>query len=139
MAKSKPMTITKAKEKAWPMFSKYIRLKASNQQGLVKCITCEAWGPWDIWAQAGHFIPGRGNAVLYDERQVHPQCYHCNCNLYGNWPVYLVAMTDMHGPKIVSEMILNSRMVVTMYASDHIAVFEKYSMLFKKLSKERGV
>lgn len=49
--------------------------------------------------QAGHYIPGRHNAYLFDEIQVHAQCYYCNGPLKGNWPQYYNMMLRDHGKK----------------------------------------
>jgi len=78
-------SMSKAKRKAWSAFSLYIRISASDINGNAKCVTCGAVKSYkDL--QAGHFIPGRRNAVLFSEEGVHPQCYHCNIGLNGNWP-----------------------------------------------------
>ena len=44
--------------------------------------------------QAGHFIPGRTDAILFDVRQVHAQCYRCNTKLQGMWHKYFLFMLD---------------------------------------------
>ena len=87
MRKKKKDTLTTAKDKAWKAFSKYIRLHYADENGYVKCVTC---GFTDHWTrqQAGHFIDGRSNTVLFDERLVYPQCGFCNISLRGNKEKY---------------------------------------------------
>lgn len=88
-----------AKDKAWGSFSIYIRtrdcLRFTGDPTQGKCITCNK--PFDFkHLQAGHFINGRGNAVLFDERLVYSQCYFCNCKppfgLNGNLINYTLFM-----------------------------------------------
>lgn len=136
LKKPKVVKIGPIKKKAWTIFSRYVRLRASDQNGLACCFTCEIWSPWEF-LEGGHFIPGRGNRVLYDERQVHPQCHHCNCTLHGNWPVYLVKMTDLHGPKIVSEMILTAKVSLQMKAYEHQEIHDRYQKKFEDLLNSR--
>lgn len=136
LTKPKTIKIGPIKKKAWAIFSRYIRLRAADENGLAKCFTCEIWSPWE-YLQGGHFIPGRGNRVLYDERQVHPQCSHCNTTLHGNWTVYLVKMTDLHGPNVVSEMILTAKVTLQMKAYEHQGIYEKYSKKFKLLENSK--
>jgi len=47
--------------------------------------------------QGGHFIPGRHNANLFNERGVHAQCYNCNVNLKGNTLNYRRAIIKLYG------------------------------------------
>lgn len=73
-----------AKDKAWDSFSIYIRtrdcLRFTGDPTQGKCITCNK--PFDFkHLQAGHFINGRGNAVLFDERLVYSQCLTSESNI----------------------------------------------------------
>ena len=100
-----------AKRKAWDAFSRFIRLrdalKTTGTTTILLCYTCDKEYPaFGLGcAQAGHFIEGRGNLVLFDERQVHGQCYNCNVNLKGRWSVYLRKMRLEHGVDLVETMI----------------------------------
>ena len=98
--KTKTKGIRYWKKKACVEFSKYIRLrdalKTTGTKDTVICYTCKksypAFGVGCV--QAGHFVPGRGNSILFDERGVHAQCYNCNVNLKGNWPEYMRYMIE---------------------------------------------
>lgn len=76
--KKKP-TVSKLKKKLWrDYFSPYIRLRYADQHtGLVTCVTCGEVKHWKI-GDAGHFLPGRSSAILFDIRNVHFQCKPCN-------------------------------------------------------------
>jgi hypothetical protein len=105
----KTITVSKVKKKAWVEFSKYIRTRDSitfspDGENVVICYTCERTIPYKQ-AQAGHFQPGRYPIFLFDERQVHAQCYRCNINLKGNWPRYYEKMVNEYGKEEVEEMI----------------------------------
>lgn len=77
--KSTPRAL--AKKKAWEAFSLYIRTRdcirftGDPEQGM--CVTCKSFKPRKE-LQAGHFVGGRGNAVLFDERLVYSQDGYCN-------------------------------------------------------------
>lgn len=75
----------------WPTFSRYIRLRdclrTTGRATHGKCVTCGKIKPMKQ-LQAGHFIPGRTDAILFDPKQVHAQCYRCNMKLQGMWHVY---------------------------------------------------
>ncbi|MFW9872167.1 MAG: recombination protein NinG [Candidatus Thorarchaeota archaeon] len=82
--KRKIKTIKDYKKEAWKWFSVYIRLKYSQEDGWVQCVTCKKWFHWRR-IQAGHFVGGRKNNVLLNEKVVRPQCFHCNVGLKGNY------------------------------------------------------
>lgn len=90
-------------EYLWPTFSWYIRMRdclattGTTTHGI--CCTCgkrkRISGQGQL--QAGHFIPGRTDAILFDEYQVHAQCYRCNNLLQGMWHKYYIFMCHKHG------------------------------------------
>ena len=94
--KAKKPSIKALKDKAWVQFSRYIRLKYSDQNGVCKCITCGKSMHWKE-AQAGHGIPGRSAGILFLEEIVRPQCYRCNVPMRGMQEVFIPYLIDMYG------------------------------------------
>lgn len=67
------------KQRTWEVFSKYIRLRDSDEFGYCTCCTCGTVRYWEKdGMQAGHFLDGRGNSILFEETCVHAQCNICN-------------------------------------------------------------
>ena len=99
------------KKKAWDEFSILRRLEFALETTGTKdqliCCTCGKQYPaFGVGcAQAGHFVPGRGNAILFDKRGVHGQCYNCNCRLKGNWPNYMAFMMNRYDREVVDELL----------------------------------
>jgi len=94
------------KEELWRLISRYVRLKAADSDGYVECVTC---GNKMFWlkdgAQAGHFVPqAQGDAVRFDLRNIHVQCYRCNINLGSNGPEYNAFMLRTYGQKTIDEL-----------------------------------
>lgn len=99
-----------AKDKAWESFSRYIRTRdclrftGNPEEGV--CVTCKREYPFKQ-LQAGHFIQGRGNSVLFDERIVYSQCGGCNMNppygKGGNHVEYFRFMLDEWGLEKIDE------------------------------------
>ena len=119
----------KAKEKAWRIFSKYIRLKYADRNGYVKCVTC---GKRDHYKNlhAGHFIDGRNNSILFNERLVFPQCFHCNSKLMGclagNKVSYTLFMLKRYSKKQIEEFESMKFQTKKMGISDFKDIEEKY-------------
>lgn len=122
--------VKKAKAKAWRAFSKYVRLRdcmlscGTTEYG--KCCTCGKVFAFDR-LQAGHFIPGRNNSILFDPRCVHAQCV--GCNMYGNGqqPAYYAFMLDRYGRQTIDELFRQANLSMKLTAQD----YEEYARKFQ--------
>jgi hypothetical protein len=99
--KTKPREkLSTVKKKAWAAFSEYVRtrdcLRTTGCASFGLCITCGKRNHFKL-LQAGHFIAGRHNAVLFSEKGVHAQCYNCNINLKGATLEYRRKIIEMYG------------------------------------------
>lgn len=117
----KPISLSAIKKKVWKQFSIYIRLRdcieTTGTPDYGTCFTCKQMKNFKE-LQAGHFTPGRTNSVLFDEKVVHAQCYHCNVGLKGNWPAYYERMVALHGLEEVERIIAQRNDVVKYSVSD---------------------
>ena len=120
-------TLTK---KRWKLTSKYIRLTyADPHTGMSHCVTCgKVYHYKDL--QAGHFIPqAQGNAVKWDFRNIHPQCYRCNINLGGNGAEYYPFMEEVYGKEVINELRALSNTTVKISREEHLEVIENLKQL----------
>jgi hypothetical protein len=101
-----------ARQKAWYAFSRYIRhrdcLLTTGGTDYGICCTCGNTFPFER-LQAGHFIPGRNNAILFDTRGVNAQCVGCNMYANGRQPKYHEWMIDHHGQEVIDELFHRAR------------------------------
>lgn len=94
--KTKSKSISYLKKKTWSLFSEFIRKRGCSHDGINTCVTCGINAHWkDL--QAGHFIDGRNNSVLFNEEIVWPQCMRCNIFLKGNKIQYVQFMVRTLG------------------------------------------
>ena len=105
-------TLKKQKASTWSAFSTYIRLRDAYAYykthpmanfGDCACCTCGRVYPYKK-LQAGHFIPGRTNSILFDERGVYAQCYGCNCGKQGNGVEFFRFMQKVQGESVIDEL-----------------------------------
>jgi len=100
MAKRQDSPLTKAKKDLSRIFSTYIRTRdclattGMLDEGL--CCTCKRRYPLKK-LQAGHFIPGRMDSILFEPTCVHAQCYRCNMRRQGEWVKYYRFMQKKYG------------------------------------------
>lgn len=103
MATKKTYTVNQLKKKAWKLVSEYVRRSNADWKGDVRCVTCQKTMPWKE-AQAGHFIQGRRNAVVFDLRHIYPQCMPCNVFRHGNLIAYYPFMIKQVGEEVIEEL-----------------------------------
>ena len=140
MAKLK--TLKYWKKKAWEAFSKYVRARdAIGTTGKIDyctCITCGKVKPtFGIGCiQAGHFVPGRRNAILFDEECTNGQCYGCNCGQGGMWVEYEAVMVKWYGLEKVEEMKLRKHKTVKYTITDYQEIKSKYKQKFNDIQAD---
>jgi hypothetical protein len=100
--KTKKHGVSWWKTKCWTLFSEIVRDQGC-ERGYGNCVTCGKRKHFSE-LQAGHFIQGRHNSILFDFRGCHPQCFHCNIGLKGNVLNYYDYMKAKYGMKVINEL-----------------------------------
>lgn len=126
--KKKKLTTGQWKKKAWKEFSIFIRTFDANAQGMVQCCTCSSVKHWKE-LQAGHFIAGRLNSNLFEERGVHAQCGLCNVVKKGNGPAYYKFMLALYGQEVIDELMRQNDQTHKWLPGELQGLFEKYKAL----------
>lgn len=120
------------KKKLWKLTSDYVRLSESDGY-FGQCVTCGIRKQWRK-LQAGHFIPkAQGNAVYFDLRNVHTQCFRCNINLGGNGPEYYPYMLTRYGQETIDELRRLSNTTVKFTQSDYLEMIEDMKQKLEEL------
>lgn len=130
------MTTSKAKQKAWTAFSRYIRtrdcIRFTGDPEYGKCVTCDRPYPYKQ-LQAGHFIAGRTSAVLFDEEAVYSQCYGCNVGRGGAHVEYFVFMEQEHGREKIDELRAKRHQKVKYTEFDYERIRKDYDDKYEAL------
>ena len=130
--KPKKVSLTKLKKRAWAQFSKYIRLKYADKNGMECCYTCGKKAHWKQM-QAGHGIGGRNNSVLFMEEVVRPQCAGCNLWGGGKYSIFAEKLISEYGPIAYAKFVKKSNETVVYKAYNYEAIYEAYKDLVKEL------
>ena len=106
MAARKKSTVAQEVEKAAKLLQRYVRLKASDDDGYCQCVTC---GKVDHYKamQGGHFYSRRHTVFKLFEENISVQCPACN-----QWGMkttkiqeaYRIYMEDMYGARRIRAM-----------------------------------
>jgi hypothetical protein len=109
-------------------FSAYIRLRDSDIDGYITCITCGD-RVHHAMAQCGHYMK-RGNAsTRYDLKNSAGQCSTCNCARDGMQEDHAYAIDKLYGAGTADKLERQSR------EERHYAEFE-LSAMYKELQAE---
>ena len=101
---AKKPTRTKLVKKLDVVFSKYIRLSNSDNNGYCTCVTCGNKFYWKE-IQAGHFMSRKHYSTRWDENNVKPQCVACNVYRAGEKYKYSLYL----GNKLSEELYIKSK------------------------------
>lgn len=78
---------------------------------------------------AGHFVGGRHNSVLFDPRNCHQQCTYCNRYLHGNVLVYNDVLIQRYGIEVVMELRRKDREIKRWTSKELLEIWEHYKNL----------
>jgi hypothetical protein len=121
-----------AKSKADKYFSKYIRLRDSDSNGLSKCITCGTFKSWKEM-DCGHFISRRFESVRYDEQNAHAQCKKCNRFENGNQFEHGMKLDKKYGEGTAESLLQKSKMICRRKKSDYEWIAKEYKQKIEQL------
>jgi hypothetical protein len=93
---------------AWDIFSKFIRIKGSDENGMTECYTCGEKLHWKK-LQAGHFHHSK---LDFDERNIHKQCVRCNKWLSGNLAIYATKLALELGVTGMKKLLLDANTTI---------------------------
>ncbi len=118
-------------------FSLYIRLRDSDSNGILLCISC---GEPVFWkkADAGHFIKRQHKATRFDEKNVNGQCRNCNWLKQGNDINYKIGLEKKYGPGIADRLELAGRRTFHLGKFELKIIADNYRMKFNKIKKEKN-
>lgn len=101
-------TLEEMRQQAMKSRQLLCRLAEADDNGYVKCWTCDAVRYYSSGMQGGHFVPRQNRHYCIDPRNIHPQCEDCNGNgmkFHGKEAVYTLRMQEMYGLELVDKML----------------------------------
>lgn len=90
------------------LFQKLVRLKAADNHGCARCVTC---GKVQSIKEmnASHFISRKNKTTILDPMNVHVACVNCNKHKGGNLVAYREYLVGRYGEQAVQDLEARGR------------------------------
>lgn len=118
------------------IFSKFIRLRDSNDQGICKCITSgqmDEWGSMD----AGHFMSRNNFSTRWHEQNVNAQSRKDNRFLGGRQYEHSLAIDKKYGEGTAEKLLILSKQPKKFADFELEELIKYYTEQVKQLKKEK--
>jgi len=134
------------KAATWQAFSRYKRrldcFRTTGTSIVGVCITCNKRFQFG-YLQAGHYISGRTNAVLFNLKFVNAQCPICNEVHHGKTKRYREVLVARHGEAYVDRWEnklkgMGSRGAISDRDINWVSRRKRYNRLYDKLMRDEG-
>ena len=135
-------TIKTYKKTVWKACADYVKAREADTYGMVFCVTCNLKMHFkDPICNAGHFVPGRGNAVLFDDAHIFPQCINCNFGGAGEQYKYGLFLKKKYGyDDATIDEIRHMRHEIKKFTLQELKeIKNRFDSETKKLLKEKGL
>jgi len=109
-------------------FSRYIRMKAADENGLCECVTCGARKHYKQM-HCGHFIKRQHMSVRFDEVNCGAQCVKCNLYNGGCQDMYATYILKTHGEKVLLDLMDKKKEVKKWTRAELEDLIDKYEAL----------
>lgn len=118
------------------LFSIYIRLRDSDENGYGRCISCGKIVHWKD-ADAGHFVNRKHLNLRYDEMNVNLQCRSCNRFDEGNSAGYTQGLIKKYGENIIEVLRVKKSFIKKYSPFDYGVLCEYFKNKIKRIKKSK--
>lgn len=123
--------------KLWKIFSTYIRLRDSDENGFCRCITCGRVAFYKKM-DCGHGLGRQHLGIKYNEKNNHAQCGNCNLD-GGRQDVYKEEVNKRYGENTWALLELAKKQVCRWTDFEIYALTTHYKQEVKRLMAEKGL
>lgn len=120
------------------IFSIYIRLKYADDNGNVKCFTCDNTHHYKA-IQNGHFQSRRYMSTRFHTNNCRPQCYACNVGLHGQQYIFGANLDKQIGSNTAETMILLSKQQKKFSLQEYQELIQHYTEEVANLKLQKGI
>ena len=131
------MSLSKAKKKLDTVFSQFIRLRGSNDEGWGNCWTCGSLRRWQD-VDCGHFITRKKLSTRWMETNCQFQCKQCNMN-GGQQYVFSKKLDEFHGEGTAEAIPIASNRTRKFSVHELEEMYQYYKKRVDEIKQSRGM
>lgn len=120
------------------VFSEFIRLRDSRDDGTFVCISCGRLLPYEQ-ADCGHYINRKHMSTRFSEKNCNAQCRSCNRFDEGNIQGYRRGLVAKYGEQAVLMLEASKNRINKIAEFEYQAMIDHYRKEVKRLKKEKGI
>lgn len=120
------------------IFSEAIRLRDADDNGFIRCISCQSVKRWRE-ADNGHYIRRGPKTTRWDERNCNAQCKQCNGLQDGNKSGYTKGLIRKYGPEIIEILESTKSETTHITNSEGLELISIYKKKVAILKKQKGL
>ena len=132
-------TISKLKKELDKWFSLYIRLRDSNEYGMIQCFTCGVVRGYKDGMQNGHFQSRKHMATRFHEDNCQVQCLKCNIFDSGQQYLFSLRLDEKYGEGTAEELEFLARTTLKISRVEYEEQISYYKNLVENLKEEKGI
>ena len=126
------------KAKLDQIFSEYIRLRDTNENGFGKCISCGKIIHWKD-GDAGHYTNRKHMSLRYDGKNVNLQCRACNRFDEGCMIGYNHGLVEKYGDGVIDYLNVKRFNICKMGKVEYEVLIKHYQLKVSKLKKQKNI
>jgi len=116
------------------IFSEYIRLRDTDENGYGRCISCGKIIHWKE-GDAGHYVNRKHLSLRYDEKNVNLQCRSCNRFSEGNAIGYNHGLVEKYGDGVIDYLTVKKFNCCHLGNVEYETLIKYYKKKVKELKK----
>ena len=120
------------------VFSLFIRMRASDEDGYATCFTCGQVKKWKE-GDAGHFISRGAYSTRWNETNVQFQDKKCNIFQSGQQYLFSVALNRIYGEGTADALYVMSRQTRKYGAGEIKAMIQIYKDKVEDIRRDKGL
>lgn len=124
------------KNKLDAVFSEFIRLRDSRDDGTFVCISCGRLLSYDQ-ADCGHYINRKHMSARFSEKNCNAQCRSCNRFDEGNIQGYRRGLVAKYGESVVLMLEASKNQINKLSEFEYKAMIDHYRKEVKRLKKRK--
>lgn len=132
------MAVTGLKAALDKVFSQFIRLRDSDDNGYITCYCCSKKVFWKE-AHNMHYIPRQHLSLRFSEVNCHAGCVRCNYFNNGNIEQYIIHLKKDFGEDINERLVLAKNQKIKISEAEYKVMITHYKSEVRKLRNQKGL